>query len=184
MRYEFGLIIRVILALALFLVPAYFGVNIFQKVFEEATFNFVYTFLEESGAEPKPDSFSVSYAINILGGEATINIVKYCVTASAYYLLALFAIITMGIALWKRIIMFLLGTILIFAMNLARIVMLIVVLLNNSEGFKGTHAALGLFLSIIYVIFIWVLLSILFKVKTVPFYSDIKFLSQEVCKKK
>ena len=100
MRYEIGLIIRVILALSLFIVPTYIlGINIFQEIFEEVTFQTVYTFLEKSGAQPEAGSFSVKYAISILGGEATINIVKYCVTASAYYLLTLLCIITFNIAL-------------------------------------------------------------------------------------
>lgn len=185
MRYEFGLVVRVILALALFIVPFYvLDVNIFQEVFEKVTFDTIYIFLDKSGAQPEPGSFSVSYAISIFGGEATINIVRYCVTASAYYLLTLFCIITMGLALWKRILMFLIGSALIFGMNIARIIILIVVLLENQSAFKATHFVFGLMLSAGYVILIWILLSLLFKVKTIPFYSDIKFLSCEMFKKR
>ncbi len=184
MRYEFGLIIRVVLALALFIIPLMLGVNVFQKVFEKLTFDAVYSFLEKSGAEPEPGSFSVRYAISILGGEATINIVKYCVTASAYYLLALFCIVTWNIALWKRFLMFLIGSALIFGMNIARIVLLIVTLLNNQEGFQAAHFALNFLLSVVYVVIIWALLSFLFRVKAVPFYSDVKFLTQEMFSKR
>ncbi|MDP2907207.1 MAG: pacearchaeosortase [Nanoarchaeota archaeon] len=184
MRYELSLVIRVVLALALFIIPMMLGINVFQKVFEKVTFDTVYSFLEKSGAEPKPGSFSVSYAISILGGEATINIVKYCVTASAYYLLALFCIITWNIALWKRFLMFLIGSALIFGMNLARIILLIVTLLSNKDVFQTAHFTLNFLLSVVYVVLVWFLLSLLFKVKTVPFFSDIKFLTQEMFKKK
>lgn len=186
MRYEIGLVIRVVLALSLFLVPLYYfdDINIFQKVFEKVTFDTVYTFLEESGAEPKPGSFSVRYAITILGGEATINIVKYCVTASAYYLLTILCIITMGIALWKRILMFLIGSALIFGMNIARIVILIIILLNNQGVFQSAHFMFGLLLSVGYVALIWFLLSLLFKVKTLPVISDIRFLTEGMFKVK
>jgi len=184
MRYEFSIIIRIVLALALFIIPLILGVNIFQKLFEQATFNLVYSFLEKSGADPQPGSFSVSYAISILDGVATINIVKYCVTASAYYLLALFCIITWNITLWKRFLMFLIGGILIFGMNLTRIIILIVTLLSNKEIFQATHSAFNFFLSFVYVILIWSLLSVVFRVKTVPFYSDIKFLTREMLKEK
>lgn len=185
MRYELSLVIRVVLALALFIIPFYvLEENVFQKVFEEVTFDTVYAFLDKSGAEPKTGSYSIRYAITILGGEATVNVVKYCVTASAYYLLALFCIITLSVALWKRVLMFLIGSALIFAMNIARIVVLIITLLNNRGIFKAAHFALGLFLSVGYVILIWVLLSFLFRVKTVPFYSDIKFLTQEMFRTK
>lgn len=184
MRYEVSLVVRVALAFALFLIPFYvFEVNVFQKVFEQVTFDTVYAFLEESGAEPEHGSFSVRYAIRILGGDVTVNIVKACVTASAYYLLALFCIITMGIALWKRVLMFLIGSALIFGMNLARIVILIIILLGDSSVFRTTHDALGLLLSVGYVILVWILLSLLFKVKTIPFYSDIRFLVDEISKK-
>lgn len=181
MRYESSLIIRVTLALALFMVPLYiFDVNIFQKVFEQVTFDVVYTFLEDSGLDPKPGSFSVRYAISILGGEATVNIVKYCVTASAYYLLTLLCIIVMGVALWKRILMFLAGSALIFGMNIVRIIVLIRILLNNQGAFEPMHTFFSLLLSVGYVGLVWFLLSIVFRVKTVPFYSDVKFLMYEI----
>lgn len=184
MRYELSLVVRVALAFALFILPFYvLDVNIFQKVFEQVTFDTVYAFLEESGAEPKPGSFSVRYAISILGGEVTVNVVKACVTASAYYLLALFCIITMGVALWKRVLMFLIGSALIFGMNLARIVILVIILLKDQDVFKATHDFLGLLLSVGYVVLVWALLSLLFKVKAVPFYSDIRFLVNEISKK-
>lgn len=181
MRYEFGLFIRVGLALALFIVPFYvFQVNIFQSIFEKVTFNVVYKFLELSNASPAIGRYSVRNAIQILGGAATLEVVKYCVTSSAYYLLALFTIITMNVQVWKRVLIFLSGTVLIFLMNIARIVLLTVTLLSNPEAFKAAHAALGMFISTIYVVIVWVLLSVLFKVKTVPFYSDIKFLSKSI----
>lgn len=184
MRYEFSLIIRTVLALALFIIPAMLGVNVFQEVFEPLTFDVVYFFLERSGVEPKLGSFSVSYAISILGGEATINVVKYCVIASAYNLLAWLCIITMGIALWKRVLMFLIGSALIFGMNIVRIVLLIITLLENHDAYQTAHFVLNFLLSVVYVIIIWVLLSFLFKVKAVPFLSDIKFLTQEMFKKR
>jgi len=126
----------------------------------------------------------VRYAISILGGEATVNVVKYCVTASAYYLLTLLCIITMGIALWKRVLMFLMGSALIFGMNIARIVILIIILLNSQEIFEPAHFIFGLLLSVGYVAAVWLLLSLLFKVKTFPIYSDIKFLMKEASKGK
>ena len=184
MRYEISLVIRIVLALALFVIPFYIlESNIFQEVFEKVTFDTVYSFLDKSGAEPQEGRFGVRYAISILGGEATVNIVKYCVTASAYYLLALLCIITMGISLWKRFLMFLIGSALIFGMNIARIVILIIILLNNEGMFEAAHFTLGLLLSVGYVILVWVLLSFLFKVKTIPFYSDIRFLTKAMFKK-
>lgn len=185
MRYEFSLVIRVTLALALFIVPLYiFDVNIFQRVFEQITFDTVYAFLDKSGVEPEPGSFSVRYAISILGGKATVNIVKYCVTASAYYLLTLLCVVTMSIALWKRIVMFLIGSALIFGMNIVRIIVLINILLNSQGVFKPAHFAFSLLLSVGYVLLVWFFLSFLFKVKAVPFYSDIKFLIHEMSQEK
>ena len=185
MRYEFNLIIRVILALSLFIVPLYiFDVNIFQKVFEQVTFDSVYTFLEKSGVDPKPGSFSVSSAITILGGDVTINIVKYCVTASAYYLLAFLCIIIMDVALWKRIFMFLIGSVLIFGMNIVRIVILIIILMKNQGIFEPAHILFNFLLSVGYVLFLWLLLSFLFKVDTIPIYSDFKFLKNEISRGK
>ena len=140
--------------------------------------------MEESGVEPKSGSFGVRYAISILGGEVTINIVKYCVTASAYYLLTLFCIIVMNVALWKRVLMFLIGSALIFGMNFARIILLIIILLDGNGAFEPAHAVFSLALATGYVVLVWILLSFLFKVKTVPFYSDIKFLTREIFQRK
>ncbi len=183
MRYEIGLILRITIALAIFLLPFLFDVNILQTALEEVTFKTVYAFLDKSGAQPQSGSYSVKYAITILGGEATINIVKYCVTASAYYLLILLNLLTMKISFLKRILMFILGSILIYLMNLVRIIILIVILIKNNQIFEPAHFIGGILLSLVSVLIVWTLTSLLFKVKTIPIISDLKYLIHEITKR-
>jgi len=172
MKKEVSLIIRVLLTISILLIPAYFLQQLLQDITIQATYKVI------SLIEPSPwlGAYSISHAIQLSDG-TTINIVKYCVTSSAYYFLAILAVITKGIPITKRIGMFLLGAVSIFIMNVFRIFILIKILVGYSPDlFQLAHTTLSAILSIFYVIIVWILLSLIFKVKTVPIYSDVKDL--------
>ena len=172
MRKEVSLLIRVLLVITILLIPF----DIFQELLQNITIKIVYKILEYSKMAPILGAYSIPHAIQILGG-TTINIVKYCVTSSAYYLLAILTILTKGISITKKIKMFLIGSLLIFIMNIARIIFLIIIMIrSNQELFQLTHNTLSAALSIFYVILVWIFLSIIFKVKSIPIYTDIKDL--------
>jgi exosortase/archaeosortase family protein len=172
MKQELSLILRLSLIILILLIP----INIFQELLQNITLKVIVFFLELSKASPIVGKYSVKNSIEIFG-TTTVDIVKYCVTSSAYYLLTILTIITKGIHIIKRISMFLIGAFLIFLMNITRIMVLIVILLKQgSEAFEFAHTTFFMALSIIYVIIIWFIMSLIFKVDTIPIYSDIKDL--------
>ena len=175
MEKRWSLALRISIVILILLIPF----NIFQELFQGITLKIIVFFLEMGKASPIVGKDSVKYSIEIFSS-TTIDIVKYCVTSSAYYLLTIFTIITKGIPLLKRIMMFLIGSLLIFLINIARIIALIVILLKDgTEAFEFAHTTFFMAISIIYVIIMWILLSYIFEVKTIPVYSDIKDLTKK-----
>ena len=78
--------------------------------------------------------------------------------------------------------MFLLGSFLIFLMNLIRIFILIDVLVKSQEVFPLMHDLFWSILASIYVVLIWIFLIYVFNIKTIPIYSDVKTLVNEIKK--
>lgn len=180
MRYELSLIIRVLLALALLTPLFVFNFNIFQYLFEEILIKTTFYILKFINAAPVMGAYSVGDAIEILG-IASIKIVGQCVTASAYYSLALLILLTKDIPFLKRMAIFLIGVFLIFIMNQVRILMLLFSALESSKDiFSELHLFFWITLSIVYVILLWLLFIRIFNIKSAPVYSDIKYLIKEI----
>lgn len=99
-----------------------------------------------------------------------------CIASSAFLLLFLFNILTRDIFLKKRILIFLFDCILLLVLNILRLVILIILLVNNSAAFDLTHKVFWYVLSIVFVVAIWFFSARFFRIRTVPFYSDLKFL--------
>lgn len=104
-----------------------------------------------------------------------LNFVDACVAAAAYFLLALLILFTDKIALRNRIYMFILGSFMILSFNILRIEILFYILFNlGSNIFESVHLLFWKFLSTIYVFLTWIFLIKLFKIKSIPVYSDYK----------
>lgn len=183
MRYVNSLAIRIVLAVLLLTIPIIINKNIFQTLFEYLTLHSTFFLLRLANIDAAIGRYGVTHAIDIFG-EYTLNIVKYCVTASAYYLYTLFVILVYDVSIWKRIRLLILGYVAIFAMNVARILILVVMLVQNGpETFLTAHDFLGTALAIFYVIIIWTLFSIAMGIKNIPVITDIKILIGEMMKK-
>ncbi len=113
----------------------------------------------------------------LTAGTTPIEFIPACIAASAYLLLALLILLTKDISLKKGIAIFLLGSLLILIGNLIRIEVLIYLLLTkNINYFQQLHLLFWKILSSVYVVGIWILLTWLFHIKTIPFYSDFQTL--------
>ncbi len=181
MRYTYSLIIRITLAILLLIIPlGIFKVNLFQLIFQPLTLKIVYALLRVANIEAVVGSYGVRHAIDIFG-EYTLNIVKYCVTASAYYLYTLLAILVYDVSILKRIKLIIYGYLAIFAMNIVRILILIAMLVENGqENFQSAHDLLGAILAIFYVIIIWIVFSVAMGIKNMPIVTDLKILIGEI----
>lgn len=106
----------------------------------------------------------------------SIEIIKACVAGSAYYLLFALNLATPKIRLKKRIKMILLSFAILLIVNILRIFLLSIFLIYSSPLFDLTHLFFWYVLSTLFVVAIWFGEVKYFKIKEIPFYSDIKFL--------
>ncbi len=114
---------------------------------------------------------------SIVISNITLKFVPACIAITAYYLLTFLVIITKDIKLKTRIKMWLLGTSLILIANLIRILILSILLIKqNINLFLTLHLIIWELIASIYIFLIWILLTKLYKVKSIPIYDDIKEL--------
>ncbi|MFA6023266.1 MAG: pacearchaeosortase [Candidatus Pacearchaeota archaeon] len=111
-----------------------------------------------------------------------ISIVEACVAGSAYYLLFIlnFAV---PMQAKKRILSLAYSVFALLILNILRIVILSVMLVNSSVLFDFTHKFFWYFLSTAFVVIIWFSEVKLFKIKEIPAYSDIKLLMKIISHK-
>lgn len=105
-----------------------------------------------------------------------IRIIEPCVAGSAYYLLLILNLSTPNIKLKKRIKIIALSFASLLIINVLRIFFLSYLYLSGSLWFDFAHKAFWYTTSIFLVIAIWFTEVKIFKIKEIPFYSDIKFL--------
>ncbi len=165
-KYEHQLIIRILIAILITIV----FLKLFYRIFFPLTIYPVYYFLKLF--------FEGSLIGNIiLINEYNLNFIEACVATMAYFLLAMLILFTKDINLKKRIYMFLVGSILILAFNIIRIIVLIIILLvYGANAFESVHLFIWGFVSTLYVFLVWIILIKMFKVKSIPIYSDLKEL--------
>ena len=107
------------------------------------------------------------------------SIIPACVAGAAYYLLLILNLTT-PMSLKKRLwsIAFLFGAFLII--NLARIVLFGFLLTENFNSFDLAHTATWYFGSTIMVVLIWFANVLIFRIKTIPIYTDIKGIVSDI----
>jgi exosortase/archaeosortase family protein len=166
MEYEHSLIIRLLLVLV---PPAFFSLFL--------------TPLTIAGAYVLSSIFYKTswLGINLFVNGHTFVFVEACIATMAYYLVWLLIMLTKDISLKKRIYMVLTGFALIFLMNLLRIIILIVIFFNlDINYFESIHFFFWAFISGIYVALVWIVIVLVFKIKSIPAVDDIKFLYKKI----
>lgn len=118
--------------------------------------------------------FNVSLMSNILFiNNLSIGIIDSCIAGSAYYLLLILNLSTPNIKLKKRISLLLFSFFSLLIINIIRIFSLSIIFVFGFSFFDITHKLFWYIGSIFFVILIWFGLLRLFKIKEIPFYSDI-----------
>ncbi|MEN7981891.1 MAG: pacearchaeosortase [Nanoarchaeota archaeon] len=112
----------------------------------------------------------------ILFKDLSIEIIKSCVAGSAYYLLVILNLATPKIKLNKRIKMIIISFVAFLFLNIFRIIILSFLALSNFSFFDITHQLSWYILSILLVVGIWFAEVKIFKIKSIPFYTDMKLL--------
>jgi exosortase/archaeosortase family protein len=164
MRYEHSLLIRVAILLL-------FPIAIFYNVFLPLTIWPVYLLL-------KLLDFNAIISSNmIMLDNLPLLFISACIAPYAYYLMLALIMLTKDILPLTRIKMLLLASLLILSANVARIILLIYILSAfGNDAFQTVHIALWFFISTLYIAILWLLLAYIFKIKSIPVYSDFKFL--------
>ena len=113
---------------------------------------------------------------SILVNSQTFSFISACIALPAYYLLFFLILGTKDLTLNKSAKLFFIGSILIIAMNIIRIDLLIIAFLEfGKRWFDSIHLFFWKFVSGIYVALVWIFLTRRYKVKTIPFYDDLKY---------
>lgn len=119
---------------------------------------------------------SIYSNIILLDNSLVVEIVPACVMGSAYYLLLILNLSIPNIKLKKRLLMILTSFIALLVINILRIVFLGALYNIGSIWGDPLHTFFWYFLSIVFVIGIWFAQVKIFKIKDIPFYTDLKFL--------
>jgi len=106
----------------------------------------------------------------------SIEIISACVASSAYYLLFALNLSLPNLNIKKRAQMILYSFALFLFLNIIRILILSLILFSGSSYFDITHRFFWYFVSTILIVLIWFIEVKMFKIKEIPFYSDLKFL--------
>lgn len=109
-----------------------------------------------------------------LPGGATLKIINACVAGSAFYLLLLLALTTSDIKPKIRIKMIFFSFVIFFTLNILRILILIPMI--GRPYFEAVHWFFWNILSTIIVVAIWLGVIKFYKIKTIPVYSDLKYI--------
>lgn len=112
----------------------------------------------------------------ILVNSIPIEIIEACVAGSAYYLLLILNLSIPNIKIKKRLLLLLFSFSLFFAINIIRIVGSSALLLSGATWFDFAHRLFWYAGSIVFVVGIWFLGVKIFKIKEIPFYTDVKGL--------
>ncbi|MFH1787675.1 MAG: pacearchaeosortase [archaeon] len=129
--------------------------------------------------------FDVSLSGNIISvSDYSIEIINACVAGSAYYALLVLNLSIPKIKIKKRIKMLLFAFVSLLTINILRILFLSILWVSGSSFFDITHKLFWYFLSTIFVVLIWFTEVRIFKIKEIPFYSDLSHLFKHSILKK
>lgn len=161
MKYWTGLVIRVLLC--------FIPIKLFYLILTPLTIYGSYVLLLHYNP--------YVYETSIIIGYQAFEFVKACIAGAAYLLLLILILLTKDIKFYGRIKMFLLGSLMIYILNIIRIVVLIIISVSyDIELFGAVHMLFWKFLSGFYIAIVWISLVYLFKIKSVPVYSDLRYL--------
>ncbi|MBM3233498.1 pacearchaeosortase [Candidatus Pacearchaeota archaeon] len=118
---------------------------------------------------------SIIYGSKILVNNTSIEIIQACVAGSAYYLLLLLNLST-PMKARTRIYSIIFSLLVFLLINIARIFIFSMLYLNSFAYFDITHKIFWYVVSGVIVFFVWFATIKIYKIKNIPFYTDIKYI--------
>lgn len=103
--------------------------------------------------------------------------VEACIATASYYLLWVLALLTKDLTVLTRLKVIVTGFALFLAMNILRIIILILLALHFDQAwFDAVHLLFWKFISGVYVAGVWFFLVYVYKIRSIPLYDDIKYI--------
>ena len=126
---------------------------------------------------------SFFYESSIIGntiiiGDISISLADACIAGSAYLLLLILNL-SVRMDCRKRVYSILFSMLAFLILNIARIILFTFLLLNSFAYFDITHKIFWYFVSSILVVLVWFLTIRIFKIKEIPFYTDLRLVYKE-----
>ena len=166
-------VLDIVLRYLILILISFNSLWIFYFVFTPLTIYPVYSFMSLF--------FDTSLFGNIVFVDnLAVEFIRACIAGSAFYLLLILNLSTPKINLKKRIIMILISFASLLILNIVRISLLIFIFFYGFAFFDITHIFFWYFMSVIFVVIIWFAEVKYFKIKEIPFYSDIKYLYKKI----
>lgn len=109
----------------------------------------------------------------------SITLISACIAGAAYYLLFVLNLTT-PMPLWKRGVSLLFISFSFLALNIVRIILSSILIVNDSFYFKLTHEMSWYFGSTVLVVLIWFANVFLFKINAIPIFTDVTRLAHEI----
>lgn len=106
----------------------------------------------------------------------SIQLIDSCIAGAAYYLLLILNLSTPRIKIEKRISMIFYSFLSLWILNIIRIIILTLLFIFGFAFFEFTHKLFWYGLSLVFVIAIWFIQIKIYKVKEMPFISDLKYI--------
>lgn len=143
-------------------------------------FNFLYVIFLPLTLYPTSFLLSLFYDIsisdNIIGiNSFSIRLIEACIAGSAYFLLILLNF-SIPIQTKKRIYSLIFSISSFLILNILRIFIFSILLVNSFKYFDLTHKIFWYAVSALLVFFIWFFTTKIFKIKNIPFYTDLKLI--------
>jgi len=169
MNKRFNFLFEIVSRYTILILTGFLSIQIFYFLFTSFTIYPTYFLLKLF--------FNASLIYNtILINSLPVEIIGACIAGSAYYLLLILNLSTPKIKLRKRITMLLFSFFLFLIINILRIFSLSILFVSGVSFFDLAHKLFWYVGSVVFVVGIWFLSVKIFKVKEIPFYSDIVFL--------
>ena len=131
-----------------------------------------------------PSSYIVPAATNTIFFKGYFaSLIPACIAGAAYYLLLILNLTTpMSVKTRVKSILFLFASFLV--LNLIRISIFAVLLTRGYQYFDLTHTATWYFGSTIMVILIWFINVLIFRIREIPIYTDIRNITKDILSNK
>lgn len=115
----------------------------------------------------------------LINRDFLIELIPACIAGSAYFLLLMLNLSTPNIKLKKRISALVFSFGIFLLINILRIFIFGILAYSGYEYFDFTHWFFWYFISTLFVVGIWFAEIKIFRIKEIPFYSDIKFFFEK-----